>query len=352
MSIKIMTDVWDNSVQKGSSLLLLLAIADHAGADGYCWPGVESLAKKIRMSVRTVYRLVDQLETDREVYVVRNQKNNRYIVTLGMTDRQLRNVLRSHGEPTPLCDILSHKKEAVKEVLDPEMSCDNLSCDILEVETTPNVTSHVTQPCHPNHHEPSTNHHEEKEIFSSKPKQGSVAEEPELSDADLFGTSNFTGPSVLPVGPGFLERNKGADIIGLAAASEKAQQERGIWTVPVEGGGISGFEKALEGACTIAQRSTEALGDKTTKQWMRQLRKIGKDSELSGDQLAEAILLLPGLFPWDRNHDQFINPFKKGFIEKVILVGQRIKGGLTPKGEKQSETFSSEDFWEQHRVAG
>jgi len=40
MSIKVMSYVWEASKAKGSELLLLLAIADHAADDGYCWPGI------------------------------------------------------------------------------------------------------------------------------------------------------------------------------------------------------------------------------------------------------------------------------------------------------------------------
>ena len=41
MSIRVMTQVWDTSEQKGSALLLLLALADHAADDGFCWPGIQ-----------------------------------------------------------------------------------------------------------------------------------------------------------------------------------------------------------------------------------------------------------------------------------------------------------------------
>lgn len=57
MSIKVMTNVWEHSAMKGSALLLLLAIADHADDDGLAFPGTEKLAKKIRMSERQVKRL-------------------------------------------------------------------------------------------------------------------------------------------------------------------------------------------------------------------------------------------------------------------------------------------------------
>ena len=52
MSIAVMSEVWKSSSLKGSRLLLLLAIADHADDDGVAWPGIDSLARKTRMSRR------------------------------------------------------------------------------------------------------------------------------------------------------------------------------------------------------------------------------------------------------------------------------------------------------------
>jgi hypothetical protein len=61
MSIRVMSKVWENSQQKGTALLLLLAIADYANDDGEAWPAIETLAKKIRMSERYTHLLVTSL---------------------------------------------------------------------------------------------------------------------------------------------------------------------------------------------------------------------------------------------------------------------------------------------------
>ena len=61
MSIKVMNRVWSDSEMKGSQLLLMLAIADNANDDGFAWPGVHYLARKIRMSTRQVQRIVPDL---------------------------------------------------------------------------------------------------------------------------------------------------------------------------------------------------------------------------------------------------------------------------------------------------
>ncbi len=93
MSIRVMTQVWDHSTQKGSALLLLLALADHAADDGFCWPGIERLAKRVRMSSRSVMRKIQDLENSKEIAVVRQLgQHNWYVVSVGMTDDEVKDV--------------------------------------------------------------------------------------------------------------------------------------------------------------------------------------------------------------------------------------------------------------------
>lgn len=62
MSIKHMTDVWENRKHlSGSRLLLMLAIADHANDEGVCWPSIPTLAARIRASERQTMRLIKDL---------------------------------------------------------------------------------------------------------------------------------------------------------------------------------------------------------------------------------------------------------------------------------------------------
>jgi hypothetical protein len=72
VSIKVMTSVWARSEQKGSALLLLLAIADHAHDDGAgAYPSAQTLAKKIRMGVRQTRALIGKLERSGELRIER-----------------------------------------------------------------------------------------------------------------------------------------------------------------------------------------------------------------------------------------------------------------------------------------
>lgn len=77
--------VWDNSKATGTLLLLELAIADCANDTGVSWPGIEYLARKSRMSRRSIVSLLQKLEELGEIVVERNMGpnfTNRYIIPL------------------------------------------------------------------------------------------------------------------------------------------------------------------------------------------------------------------------------------------------------------------------------
>lgn len=97
-----MSRVWDHSKQSGTPLLLLLAIADFANDDGMAWPGVETLAKKIRMSERYVHRLVKELSEAGELrieYKAGKNGTNQYWVTIDPEQPFTVNDSTPHPEP-------------------------------------------------------------------------------------------------------------------------------------------------------------------------------------------------------------------------------------------------------------
>jgi hypothetical protein len=69
MSIKVMEYVWENSKQRASLRLVLLAIADNANQDGDAYPGIPHLAKKCNMSERNIQLSIRALERARELQV-------------------------------------------------------------------------------------------------------------------------------------------------------------------------------------------------------------------------------------------------------------------------------------------
>lgn len=105
MSIEAMNQVWKQSKQSGGGLLLLLAIADCANERGYCWPGDEYLAERIRMSERNTKRLIVKLEASGELYRLSHEgrgKKTFYIVATGLADADIECILIEVFKVAPL----------------------------------------------------------------------------------------------------------------------------------------------------------------------------------------------------------------------------------------------------------
>jgi hypothetical protein len=92
MSIHWIDRVWKLSRQKGSGLLLMLAIADSANEDGFAWPGKQNLANKTRMSSKSVQRLISQIELEDEITVRYGgngaKSTNKYAILIGRPDEE------------------------------------------------------------------------------------------------------------------------------------------------------------------------------------------------------------------------------------------------------------------------
>lgn len=121
MSIKVMSKVWDSSQQKGSALLMLLALADFANEDGYCWPSIGTLAHKSRMSERETQRIIKKLEQDCEIYVQRNAgrtKSSKYLILLDLSEtaicQRLEHYLElSHTEAVKAAEEVTTRRKGV-----------------------------------------------------------------------------------------------------------------------------------------------------------------------------------------------------------------------------------------------
>lgn len=107
MSIYPIARVWDHSRQRGTALLVLLAIADRADELGVAWAGTMWLSSRARVERRQIIRTIHYLEGQQELIVVRARRPNgqtivnHYIVTAGASD-----------------DILEQARQRVAELLE------------------------------------------------------------------------------------------------------------------------------------------------------------------------------------------------------------------------------------------
>ncbi len=175
MSIRRMSAVWDGSKHKGSTLLQLLAIADHAGDDGFAWPGIETLSRKTRLTTRAILKNNDLLEASGELYIDHNRRRgNQYIVTVGMSDEELAASLKMHYDLTPdvICEKISHMRDCMqKSICEPQFTSDVKS---FHIRCEPQFTSDVNPSSHESSliiNETSENHHIDAEQKTPAPRK-------------------------------------------------------------------------------------------------------------------------------------------------------------------------------------
>lgn len=66
MSVKLIASIWDDqTITNRSHLLVLLVVADQSKDDGEgCWPSIDTIARKTRLSQRTVQDCLSELKRD------------------------------------------------------------------------------------------------------------------------------------------------------------------------------------------------------------------------------------------------------------------------------------------------
>ncbi len=73
MSVKVMARVWAQSSRKDGELLVMLALADFSNDLGECWPGLDTLAQKARLTKSQVCRVLKNLEEIGEIRRARSR---------------------------------------------------------------------------------------------------------------------------------------------------------------------------------------------------------------------------------------------------------------------------------------
>ena len=77
MSIKVMSQVWENGPAKTTDRFVLLALADYANDEGQCWPSIAGIARKTCLTERGVQKCIRRLESEGwlEIEVGSGRKN-------------------------------------------------------------------------------------------------------------------------------------------------------------------------------------------------------------------------------------------------------------------------------------
>ena len=121
MSIRVMTSVWDDlRTQAHSELLVLLALADWANDDGYCWPTICALASKARLSERAVQQILGRLTATGRIRRFqgggRGRANRYQVVTAGNDALEKVNTIhrKENTEPETLNELHPFGPKRVK----------------------------------------------------------------------------------------------------------------------------------------------------------------------------------------------------------------------------------------------
>jgi hypothetical protein len=116
--------VWESAPYEGGTLLVLLALADWANDDGYCFPGVAAIAEKARLGERQVHNILRQFRTDGVIEVEHpgggRGVKNRYRLTLNWNAvkcsavkpdsvKSTTETLQSSSQNPAICDVAIRK---------------------------------------------------------------------------------------------------------------------------------------------------------------------------------------------------------------------------------------------------
>ena len=149
MSIKISSEVWTSSSAKASSRLVLLALADYADDDGYCYPSIARLAVKCVLTERNVQLILRYLEQIGELVTERGAGRgnvNAYWVLPPATLERLRLEGKTVQTFHPL-RILEERVKAASETVKEDAEKANPEVQMVKPTSPRTVT---------NHQEPST----------------------------------------------------------------------------------------------------------------------------------------------------------------------------------------------------
>lgn len=113
MSLKLTKQVWEHSELNGSDKLMLLALADHADDDGFCWPSYVTLAELTgtnpgpKNDCRQAKRTMNNLRQSGELLIWEQQGQhggrgytNLYLIITGLSEQEILEIVTRRFELT------------------------------------------------------------------------------------------------------------------------------------------------------------------------------------------------------------------------------------------------------------
>jgi len=306
MSIKVMSRVWEHSQAKGSPLLLLLALADSADDDGFCWPGIDHQATKIRMHPNSVRNCHKTLAGLGELLVIpRDHRTHLYIVLTALPPEGFARSINRAKTFGVSNDDISTALEGLQS-LDPPALEERLQS--LEGGLQP-IGGGATTHCSQSIIEPSgeTAKETSKEQTDS---DESVPPPPEHVD-DIFPRTSEGKP---------LEPSNPLEV----AARQRWGQRGEAWSVPESARSPTGWGDVVD---EFAHLSGISPTDKVRGQWGKIFKDIADTWEVGPGVLVEVVRKIPesAALGWMQSW----NPHNKSFQSSLgIMIGQHLDGGV------------------------
>ena len=91
MSLRFLNRAWETRCDSPAEKLVLLALADHADENGFCYPGQEYLTKRTGLCERQIRAMIKLSEIRRRLYVDHRRgrkRTNNYVVLLEPTEQE------------------------------------------------------------------------------------------------------------------------------------------------------------------------------------------------------------------------------------------------------------------------
>ncbi len=99
MSLAAIEWAFRQAIPIPSAKLALLALADHADNQGYCWPSIPRIVERTGLSRATIYRSIDTLTALGVLQLVKRNSGNAYYLAFEITSSQSHHEIRvSHDE--------------------------------------------------------------------------------------------------------------------------------------------------------------------------------------------------------------------------------------------------------------